>query len=164
MSRYTVVLAVCLALLAGGFYPSRGATSYEEAVEQFFTQLKDNKVDEALDQLYSSNPWMGRRKDNVTNLKTQLKQVTAVTGEYREHQLLTRQELGGRLVYLSYFVAYERQPFRFEFQFYKPADTWVTYSFHIDENLADELTTHGRAEALRLNTPSGADQRLALGR
>ena len=36
---------------------------------------------------------------------------------------------------MEYFVAFERQPLRFSFQFYRAKDTWVTHSFEYRDDI-----------------------------
>ena len=124
-------------------------TSYETTVSGFFERLEAGKSNDALDYLYGSSPWMARAADAIQQVKTQFKDLSSLVGDYRGKELVASKSLSDRLVYLNYLVLYDRQPVRFEFQFYRPQDKWLTYSFSFDDNLDDDLAEQGRIEAVR---------------
>ena len=55
---------------------------------------------------------------------------------------------GDLMVQVTYIVTYDRQPLRFEFQFFKVNDGWRVYSFSFDDDLDDELKVLARKSAL----------------
>lgn len=139
------VIAVVLALgclcffviFAGG----QRATDneYEKLVEMFFAKIEAGKPGEAIDFLYSNNPWVSDKAKNIEKLKSDFTKFSGLIGPYLRYELLVKESAAGRLVHAQYFVSYERQPLNFTFEFYKPGDKWMTYSFSFDDNLDDWL-------------------------
>ena len=120
-------------------------SGFQPLVVKFFATLEAGEPLEALNELYATNPWMERAKDQVDKLKTQFTNLPELVGAYRSHSLLAEESVAERLVYMSYFVAYERQPIRFEFVFYRPRDKWILYSFSYDDKIDEDLKAQGRA-------------------
>ncbi len=122
-------------------------TSPEQMVETFFVNYEKDGASIALDNLYSTNKWMSRAKDAIENLKNQLEGLNEdFVGKYYGYELIVEKRLSESYVLLSYLVKYERQPIRFTFQFYKPNDVWLIYSFQFDGDIDEEIE-----EAAKLN-------------
>lgn len=122
-------------------------TSPEQMVETFFINYEKDGASIALDNLYSTNKWMSRAKDAIENLKNQLEGLNEdFVGKYYGYELIVEKRLSESYVLLSYLVKYERQPIRFTFQFYKPNDVWLIYSFQFDGDIDKEIE-----EAAKLN-------------
>jgi len=123
-----VALAVIAVLL-----PVRKAAGsngeYHNKVATFFSMVESGKLQEGIDFIYADNPWISQKSDNVSQLKSQFVGLPSVVGEILSHDLLVEEVYSERFAYLYYFVATERQPLAFVFQFYKPEGTWMTYSF-----------------------------------
>jgi hypothetical protein len=115
------------------------AADYEQTIEKFMAMIKAGQSEEAVDFLYGSNPWMTRNSDAVQNVRSRLSAINQMVGHLKNHEKLQELAAGSRFVYLSYLAAYERQPIRFEFEFYKPADTWMVFSFSFDDKLDDDI-------------------------
>ena len=145
MSLVMVIFAVILLSSAG--IMRCDATELHDRVESFFKQVNDGKVSEAVDFIYSDNPWMNRAADAIQNIKTQMLNLDQIVGKYCAHKKLIEKVVAERFIYISYFVAYERQPLRFEFEFYKPKDKWMIYSFSFDDKIDLEVE-----ESARLST------------
>ena len=141
-------LAIALLAMLVGFNASAadGDVGYEPLIQKFFKQFEAGKVNDAIDDLYSTNKWSDQQRDMVQNIKTQFAGVGPLMGHYRGRELVGTATIGGRLVHVTYLVLYDRQPLRFEFQFYKPQGAWVIYSFSFDTKLSNELEAGARAE------------------
>jgi hypothetical protein len=124
------------------------AQPYLDEVEQFFQSLKAGEVDAALENLYASNPWIQGSQDSIQQLKSQLGNLGAMVGQCHDHILLAEKQLANRWVYLNYLVLFDRQPLRFEFQFYRPEETWVIHAFSFDDEIDQDLVAEGRQEAV----------------
>jgi hypothetical protein len=148
--RNLVTLLMAAAFLAGASPVAAQDASYRKTVETFFTLIEAGKSDEAVEFLYSSNPWMARSADAVAQVRTRLKELPSVVGTLRNRELLQERVVGSRFVYLSYLAAYERQPIRFVFQFYRPEAEWMTFGFSFDDKLDDDVEA---AAARDLSTP-----------
>lgn len=112
----------------------------KEMATKFFVDYKSEGASKALDKLYSSNKWMERVTDGITNLKSQLEGLNEdYVGKYYGYELIGEKKLAESYVLLSYLVKFDRQPIRYTFQFYKPDETWVLYSFKFDANIDNEI-------------------------
>ncbi|MCR8666525.1 hypothetical protein NO995_02450 [Aestuariibaculum sp. M13] len=112
----------------------------QELTDVFFNTFQKEGASKALDELYSSNSWISRNADAITNLKSQMEGLNIdYVGEYYGYEKINSKSLGSSFVHLSYMAKYDRQPIRFVFQFYKPKDKWVIYSFSFDTNISEEL-------------------------
>lgn len=140
------VIALFAMLMSFTALAADGDAGYEPLIQKFFKQFEGGKVNEAIDELYSTNKWIDQQRDMVQNIKTQFAGVVPLVGQYRGRELIGTATIGGRLVHVTYLMLYDRQPLRFEFQFYKPKDAWIIYSFSFDTKLSDEIEAAARAE------------------
>lgn len=125
------------------------AAEVEPIVEKFMAMVKAGQVEEAVDFLYGSNPWMSRKSDAVQNVRSRLASINQMVGNLKNHEKLQELRAGSRFVYLSYLAAYDRQPIRFEFEFYRPADAWIIYSFSFDDKLDEDIEKLARQQVAR---------------
>ena len=144
-----VAVLTTLALIAVPSIVVADQSEYTELVDDFFNAIAQGKSAEGVKKIYGTNPWMDRVQDQVANVQTGLSALPGTVGEYHSHELVTKKEIANRLVYLYYFVAFDRQPVRFEFQFYRADKKWMLYSFSFDDTLNDELSERGRIEAVQ---------------
>ena len=143
VARAVALVAILMSASASG---ANGETGYEPLIQKFFKTFEAGKVNEAIDQLYTTNKWAEQQRDMIQNIKTQFAGVGGLVGQYRGRELVGTTTVGGRLVHVTYMVLYDRQPLRFEFQFYKPQNDWIIYSFSFDTKLSDELEASARAD------------------
>jgi hypothetical protein len=144
-----LILALFACLMTAAVFASDGGAGYEPLIQKFFKKFEAGKINEAIDELYSTNKWVDQQRDMVQNVKTQFAGVGALVGQYRGRELVGTTIIGGRVVHVTYLALYDRQPVRLEFQFYKPQDAWIIYSFSFDTKLSDELEAAARAEVAR---------------
>jgi len=123
-----------------------------EIVETFFKNYQKESISIALDNLYKSNKWITRNTDAITNLKSQMEGFNVdYVGNYQGHELIVEKRLTESYLLLSYMVKFDRQPIRYTFQFYKPKDKWIIYSFKFDANIDDEIEEAAKLYYLNLN-------------
>jgi hypothetical protein len=150
-TRSTVVI-VALALVGfvvvGAQAGAPTDSTPEKMVENFFQICKLGNTDEAFDLLWSTNLWAERKKDAAQKLKTQLRNLTEMVGPLRDTELLTKREMGTRLVYLSYLAAFDRQPIRFEFHFDRPSQRWGVLNIAFDDDMDEDLRRAGRIASI----------------
>lgn len=116
------------------------AQTPDELVETFFNEYKTKGAIESLTNLYATNPWMARNIDSIEKLKGQLASYNEeLVGKYYGYEPIARKSLGTSYVLMSYLIKFDRQPFRFTFQFYKPKDKWVLQAFQFDDSFDEEL-------------------------
>ena len=133
-------------LMSASAFAADGGAGYEPLIQKFFKQFEAGKINDAIDELYSTNKWATQQQDLVQNIKTQFAGVSGLVGQFRGRELVGTTTVGGRVVHVTYLALYDRQPLRFEFQFYKPQDAWIIYSFSFDTKLSDELEAAARAD------------------
>ena len=133
-------IAVAVLLIGG----EARAQSCESIATQFFKLVSEGKVTEAMDQAWATNPYSSGMADTLTNVKSQLNSSLAIVGKYRSYELLTRKEVASRYVYLSYFVAFDRQPIKFEFHCYRGNDKWALQNFKYSDSLGDEIAASAK--------------------
>ena len=126
MNRILTLLSFALTILAIG--PIQAQTSEQEIIDNFFEKYSDDPI-EALDYLYGTTKWVDADGDGVKQLKSQLRQYQEVVGAYHGEEFLYAGRIGESFSTFVYFVKYERQPIRFTFEFYKPSDKWILFSF-----------------------------------
>lgn len=121
-------------IFTGNISYGQGA-SYQQTISKFFELLKQDKTVEAVDFLYSGNPWVAKKADAVQNVKDQINSLPNLVGKLHNLELLEEKVVGNRIATVLYLAAYDRQPMRFVFQFYRPQEAWVIYSFSFDYDL-----------------------------
>ena len=148
MKKGMALILAALAILFAAAPAARAEEDYHQKVETFFASIKAGKVEEAVDIIYADNPWISKDADAVQNLKTQLKGLDQMVGKYNGHEKVIEKVVAGRFAYLCYFVAYDRQPLSFIFEFYRPKDRWMTFSFSFNTDIDEEIESQAKAELL----------------
>lgn len=124
----------------------------KDIAANFFVKYESDGASAAIDQLYKTNKWMERATDAITKLKNQLEGLKEdYVGEYYGYELIGTKKLAESYMLMSYLVKFNRQPIRFTFQFYKPNDKWVIYSFKFDANIDDEIEESSKLYYLTLD-------------
>jgi hypothetical protein len=90
-------------------------------------------------ELYKTNVWTERIKDDIENIANKLNGFTLdYVGKYYGYELITTKKFSEFELH-SYLVRYDRQPIRFTFKFYKPNDKWMLYAFQFDDSFSKEI-------------------------
>lgn len=114
--------------------------SPEDIIDTFFENYENKGAEYSVEELYKTNPWTTRIEDAVHNVKTQLARFNDdLVGEYYGYEKLVKKQLGESYVLYAYFLKFDRQFLRLTFQFYKPNDKWMLYSFQFDDNFDEEI-------------------------
>ncbi|HVS15469.1 MAG TPA: hypothetical protein VMV46_16210 [Thermoanaerobaculia bacterium] len=124
---------------------------YQAEIDAFFERFAAGERNEAIDKLYGKNPWIPLDGDGVRNIKAQLQGVGEVVGEYVGAVKVGELVVADRLVHVTYMALFERQPLRFEFEYYRARNEWMIFSFEFDGDIDDDL----QAEARRLVVAGG---------
>lgn len=122
------------------------AADYQQQINNFFELYKKDKIDEAVDSIYSSNEYVSAIPDKIKNVKTQLNALKGMVGKVHHIRQLDTYLVGESFVYVTYLATYDRQPVRYEFQFFKVKDGWRIYSFSFDDDLS-EIQSQARKAA-----------------
>ncbi|MFQ5583079.1 MAG: hypothetical protein ACE5GL_01425 [Calditrichia bacterium] len=134
---FTLSIFFLSANLIYGQEPDSSDNAYLQRIERFFSKIDSGKYDKAINFIYSGNPWIADKYEDIENVKKQFISLPEIVGSYADKSLLVKEEIAGRYVYLYYFVAFGRQPVSFVFEFYKPKDKWMIFSF----TFADDVDT-----------------------
>lgn len=141
MRKKLIVSAICtfvfLAFVALIHAQDSGGKGelYNEIIGKFFSLIEDGEYWGAIEYIYSTNDWFSGKSDEIQTLRSQFTGLESLVGAYISHEILIEEKISDRLVYLVYFVAMERQPLSFSFQFYKPKDKWLFHSFAYSDEI-----------------------------
>jgi hypothetical protein len=111
----------------------------KEIVDNFFKLYSSGEIERSIDFIASTNSWMERATDSLEQLKSQIRSLESMLGEYYGYHLMAEKTLGNSLVGFSYIANFDRQPIRFIFVFYKAKDTWKIIKINFDMDLDDEF-------------------------
>jgi len=116
----TTLIAIILSPLS---YAYEGIPSKQ--VDLFFSELSAGKTNEAIDNLYASNPAMQQKIQALTVLKQQLASITPLYGNMLGNEKISQEELSPSLVRIVQMAKHELHPVVWEFYFYKPKNKWI---------------------------------------
>lgn len=127
-----------------------GQTTPTEITDKFFSIYSKDPV-KAIEYAFSTNKWFDKQQDAIVGLKSKIKNLTDLVGDYYGYELLTEKSAGQSVKIITFVVKYDRQPLRFIFLMYKANDSWRVNNFSFDEDLGDELTEAAKAYRLKEN-------------
>ncbi|MEZ7491196.1 hypothetical protein QO198_06475 [Pseudoalteromonas distincta] len=139
------IIFAALLLLSSGV----SANNYQEEVDKFFELYADEKTSDAVDSIYASNKYVSSIPDQVKQIKTQLSSLDDLVGEINFISKVSDYKVGELFVHVTYLVTYDRQPIRFEFQFFKVKEGWRIYSMSFDDNIDEDIKELARKAALK---------------
>ncbi|MFD1163472.1 hypothetical protein [Hwangdonia seohaensis] len=114
-------------------------SSPQDLIDTFFNTYEKD-AGKAVKDLYATNIWTERVKDNIDKVIGTVNGFTeSYMGKYYGYEIITTKKFSESFVLYSYLVKYDRQPIRFIFKFYKPNKKWVLFSYALDDNLDDEI-------------------------
>lgn len=126
---------------------SAHASDYKKDIDEFFDLYKKGEIDKAVDAIYETNPYVASIPDQIKNVKTQLGAVEGLVGKLHTLELVDTYEVGKSLVHVTYMGIYDRQPVKFEFQFFKLKDGWRIYAFSFDADVFDKIEVSAQKRA-----------------
>ncbi len=126
-------------------------SSPQSLINDFF-ETYEKDAGKAVKDLYSTNIWTERIKDDIDKIIGTVNGFTeSYMGKYYGYELITSKKFAESFILYSYLVKYDRQPLRFIFKFYKPNDKWVLYSYALDDSLDDEIQEAAKLYYLNLD-------------
>lgn len=134
-----LILSLSLLLL-----PLAASANYQSEIDRFFELFEKGMKVEAVDSIYSTNPWMNSAADAIQNIKSQFGDIEKLVGSYNGKEKIGELNIKDRFIHVTYLALYDRQPVRMEFQFYRPQEEWVIYSFSFDISIDDEIEASAR--------------------
>ncbi|WP_371187322.1 hypothetical protein [Thalassotalea maritima] len=126
-------------------------TDYQDEIDSFFELYQQDQINEAIDFIYRSNQYITTTSEQVSNRKTQLSTLKSLVGKIHHIDKIDTYKVGDNFVHITYLVIYDRQPIRYEFQFFKITDSWKIYSFAFDDHVTIEIAELARKAALSSN-------------
>lgn len=143
--RTSIVLAIALVCAGATFAQDE---DYHKIADRFFELVQQNKPGEAVDYIFGTNPWLEKVPDQAANVRTQFSGLKALIGEFISEEALIDTEITSRYAYMYYLVAYDRQPIKIEFHFYRPGEKWVLLNFQFNADISADIATFARARAV----------------
>ena len=70
-------------------------------------------------------------------------------GDYQGEEFIYKGGIGESFSTYIYLVKYDRQPIRFTFEFYRPKEKWILYSFKFDDNFDEDFEEAIKSEYLK---------------
>ena len=137
-----VALFVLLTLSIGAV-----AIDYNKDINNFFVAFKTGDVDSAVDELYSSNPYVSALPDQIKVVKTQLGSLPGLAGEIQSISKMDEYVVNESLAHITYLVIYDRMPAKFEFQYFKVSSGWRIFSFSFDDSVFDMMEPDAQERA-----------------
>lgn len=137
-------IAVLLLVIISNF---TFASDYQADIDLFFESLEKGEVDIAVDKIYSSNPYVSAIPDGILNIKNQLKALPGIVGKLNKLEKIDTYKVGETLVQVTYIATYDRQPVRFEFQYFKLNDGWRINSMSFDDAIFEKVSELARDRA-----------------
>lgn len=136
----TLIIKTLISGLLIFSFPSFGQITPKSTAEKFFKEYQSLGVAKSIDNLYASNRWMEFSADAISGLKTQLDGLTLdFVGKFYGYELVKEKKIGENYLFLTYIGRYDRQPIRFDFEFYKPNNSWQIHSFSFDDKFGEDL-------------------------
>lgn len=115
------------------------ASDYKEILDDFFSHYEKNEIEEAFDGLYATNKWIDSQSDNIKGLKSEIKSMQSMVGEYLGKKKIGEKIYEDFLAHFTYAVLYQRQPVTMDFTFYNSGDKWMIYNYSFDSNMDKKL-------------------------
>ena len=138
MRTAITILCISILLILASESKSIAQSSSKEITDSFFDLYMKLPAD-AIDYAFATNSWMLKKPEVVTNVKTQLKSLTDMLGEYYGFEPMEENTVSPSLKEIKFLVKYEREPLQFTFLLYKPKDKWMVENFSFNENLDKEI-------------------------
>jgi hypothetical protein len=143
-------MKIVSALIVCVFLGQRAAAqTCEEIAAQFFNSVREEKLAEGSEKAWATNPYSAGMKDSLAQFTSQLISTVGVLGKYRGNDLMVKKDVAGRFTYLYYFVAFDRQPMKFEFQCYKATDKWALHNLQFSDKVASDIVNAASANLFR---------------
>jgi hypothetical protein len=114
------IFLLCLPIIAVAYDGSP-----EEQVGAFFKEFSSGKSNEAIENLYSSNPAFGEKLQQLTVLKQQITMVSALYGKPIGQETFATEKPTPSITRIVVVDKHEKHPVIWEFYFYKPYDKWI---------------------------------------
>ena len=134
MNRKTFIFVALIALFCTFSHAQSTDKGYQPILDKFFSLMEKGKYADAVDYIYSTNPYMSSNPDAVTQLKSNMQGLPSLIGSYQGHEVLLSQPLSSRYTHIDALIYFDRQPLWIAFDFYKVKGKWQVNSFNFTDN------------------------------
>ncbi|MCG8307491.1 MAG: hypothetical protein MI975_08875 [Cytophagales bacterium] len=112
----------------------------EDIITSFFDKYENNKINEAVDFIFSTNDFSSTSSEQIDNIKAQLVNSAKLLGKLHGKDNIKIKKIEDTVELHSFLLRYDLQPIRFTFIFYKPSNEWRLQNFLFDDEILDELS------------------------
>ncbi|MEO1037438.1 MAG: hypothetical protein AAFX44_17910 [Pseudomonadota bacterium] len=140
-----LTLAMCFPLLSQAEVQRR---PYWTQLDAFFESLEAGDAAKAVDRLSASSKYREVMLDELENVILQLASLERRMGKYHSHERLIERIVADRYAYIYMFVAYDRQPLKMEFHFYRSEDEWRFQNFSFSDKIDEDIVAAAQYELL----------------
>ncbi|MFO7789560.1 MAG: hypothetical protein R6V32_03230 [Bacteroidales bacterium] len=133
--RFAIIILVIFMGL-----PGFSQKTPEDILEPFFNTF-DKNPDEAIEYIFTTNPYIKQNQDGIDRIKERLNTSRKLLGEYYGEELINLQSVGDSFTKYTYMLKYDRQPVKIEIILYRPDDVWVLYTMQFDDKLTKDFET-----------------------
>ncbi|MGM0649164.1 MAG: hypothetical protein ACQES1_01515 [Bacteroidota bacterium] len=133
--RFAIIILVIFMGL-----PGFSQKTPEDILEPFFNTF-DKNPDEAIEYIFTTNPYIEQNQDGIDRIKERLNTSRKLLGEYYGEELINLQSVGDSFTKYTYMLKYDRQPVKIEIILYRPDDVWVLYTMQFDDKLTKDFET-----------------------
>ncbi len=114
-------------------------TGCDSIPEKFFSVFDKKGSDAAVDWVYSTNKYIRSNIQASLKVKTELKKIISLIGAYKGYELMEKKVASPSYVHLYYLAKFERQPLKFTFVLYKPADKWQLQKLQFNDKIVTSV-------------------------
>lgn len=128
---------------------ARETSEPEKIVERFMASYKQDGPKKALGTLLPTNKYITRQ--DADSVAVRLERLTSGLGNFHGHEKIRESTYGKGVTHLTYIIKYTRQPLRFNFRFYRPAEEWTILNFSYEVDFLNELEETAKPARLQEN-------------
>jgi len=141
-NRWCMGMVVFLVVSLNG--TAFAASSYDDALDTFFSLLAEGKASEAITGLIATNPKWYASGDGVEETTSKLVLLPETFGAYTGRERVGLYEYSSRIHVITYLMFNAEAPLRMEFIFYRPEQEWIIINFNFGEISYEELIENAR--------------------
>jgi hypothetical protein len=110
----------------------------EDILQPFFNAFQEDP-DNAIDYIFSTNPYIDQNQQGIERLKERFNTSRKLLGNYYGEEIMKIQTAGDSFIRYIYMLKYDRQPVKLEILLYKPNDTWLLYTMQFRDNIYEDF-------------------------
>lgn len=116
-----------------------GQKNIEEVADSFFVYFKSEGVERSLKYVFSTNKYLKKNQEIVTNLKAKFDKALPILGNFYRYEKYMHKQVGNTFAYIGYLMVFDRQPIKIIFTLYFAVDHWQIQDLRFDDKLDDVI-------------------------